>query len=160
MSHHLLVRVWYIRVQSDRWCVWPCWRLLLFMTRAIRFFLFPFLFPSFIPGSVGSYYPSWNDFNRDTAIPMELFLPTATQSIANWPGLWFIENPLLWRNSYTHTHKHTNTGNSPSVAHDVLGLRLAQFRAASATGRRCTIKSHWELHNKDCSPVVNWWLCQ
>lgn len=81
----------------------PCWRLLLFMAGAIRFFLFP----SFIPGGTGSYYPSWNDFNRDTAIPREPSLPAATLSIANWTGLWFIENLLFRRNSLsTHTHTH------------------------------------------------------
>lgn len=111
----------------------PCWRLLLFMARGIRFFFLPFLFPSFIPGGVGSYYPSWNDFNRDTAIPRELSHPAATQSIANWTGLWFIENPLFWR---TLVHTHTHTGNSPSAAHDVLGRRSRQFRRASFTGKQ------------------------
>lgn len=86
----------------------PCWRLLHFVAREIRFFfLLSFLFPSFIPGGIGSYYPSWNDFNRDTAIPRELSLPAATQSIANWTGLWFIENPLFRRNPHsTHINTH------------------------------------------------------
>lgn len=51
------------------------------------FFPLLFLLPSFIPGNTGSYYPSWNDFSRDPAIPRELSLPAATQSIANWTAL-------------------------------------------------------------------------
>ena len=50
------------------------------------------LLPSFISVSVGSYYPSWNDFNRDTAIPREL--PPLCNSIHSHGQLvsqWFIE---------------------------------------------------------------------
>ena len=64
------------------------------MAKAIRFFssLSLSLLPSFISGSVGSYYPSWNDFNRDTAIPREL--PPLCNSIHSHGQLvsqWFIE---------------------------------------------------------------------
>lgn len=48
---------------------------------------FLLLLASFIPGSAGSHYPTWNDFNRDTAIPRELSPSAATQSMANWTGL-------------------------------------------------------------------------
>lgn len=107
--------------------------------RSNLIFFPPFLSPSFIPGGIGSYYPSWNDFNRDTAIPRELSLPAATQSIANWTGPWFIENPLLRSNSrsthtqthtYTHSHKHTQshrsqTGSYRQVAQWYMKLKIS-----------------------------------
>lgn len=86
----------------------------------------PFLFPSFIPDGMGSYYPSWNDFNRDTAIPRELSLPAATQSIANWSSLWFIEKLLLWRNSrstHTNTHWEFSLGSSWCVGSQVRAVQ-------------------------------------
>lgn len=129
----LPVRLWYIKVQCDGRCVWTLLEITPLYGQRNQIFFLPFLFPSFIPGGVGSYYPSWNDFNRDTAIPRELSHPAATQSIANWTGLWFIENPLFWR---TLVHTHTHTGNSPSAAHDVLGRRSRQFRRASFTGKQ------------------------
>lgn len=68
-------------------------------------------FHSFILAAPGSYYSSWNDFSRDAAIPRELSLPAAIQSIPNWTGLWFIEN-LLWRSS---SSTHIHAGNQQSV---------------------------------------------
>lgn len=99
-----------------------CWKSLLFMTEAIWFFPPGFVSSSFISGSIRSYYPSWNDFSRDIAIPRELSLPTATQSIPNWTGPWFIENPLLQKKSQSAHTKHTDTHTlkSPSAQ----GLQL------------------------------------
>lgn len=92
-----------------------------------QIFFLLLLLPSFIPGNTGSYYPSWNDFSRDPAIPRELSLPAATQSIANWTALWFIENLLLWKNSHlTHTFTHTHT----------LGILLQKRLMWRVSGRR------------------------
>lgn len=77
------------------------------------FFPLLFLLPSFISGNVGSYYPSWSDFSRDTAIPRELSLPkcNSIHSQLDCPVIYRKSPALEKLSSDTHictcTHTHT-----------------------------------------------------
>ncbi len=52
--------------------------------------------------------------------------------------------PVIYRKSSPSEELslHTHTGNSLSAAHDVLGLRSGQFKAASISGKGCTDENH------------------
>lgn len=151
MSHHLPVRLKYITVQCDGWCVWTLLEITPLYGRGNQIFFPAFLFPSFIPGGIRSYYPSWNDFNRDTAIPRELSLPAATKSIANWTGLWFIENLLLRRNfrsTHTHTHWEFSLGSSWCVRSQVRAVQGSECQWENMYSQKL------EKYYKGCSMVV------
>ena len=73
----------------------------------------------------------------------------------DWPVIYRKSSPseeLYATHTHTHTHKHT--GNSPSAAHDVLGLRSGQFKAASISGKRRTVENHRKPWHQGYGTVV------
>lgn len=144
MSHHLPVRLWYITVRCDGWCVWTLLEItplygrgnqIFFSCFSLRF-LYSWRHRIILP--ILEWLQQRHCYSQGASSPR----CNSIHSQLDWPVIYrkSSSSEELWFNTHTHT------GNSPWAAHDVFGLRSGQFKAVSISRKRYTVKkiNHWE----------------